>query len=132
MGARLIRNIVWVIDDWRLCRDWTRAVTKVFNLIHIEPNAWKFNLLIKNFKHIHPIFGGIGMKIVNKCCISRPNKSNILLSSQIFYKNISLCAYLIRLRFNSHSSIYNGHIMILICYFFKLSQRIVLLINSKV
>ena len=72
------------------------------------------------------------MEVVDKGSIPGPYNSLDLLSSEILHENIHLVPDIVGLSLPGHSSIHNGYVAILVCYFFHLVQREAIEIDSEI
>ena len=135
LDSRVIGQIVSIVKKCPLLKrsKRTRTVAKTWEFVHIKPDTWELDFLIKVVKHIDPILSGIRMQEVNKTCGSWPDSTNKIWTGRGFDINISLEPFGIGKAITQLDSCINDwHIIIVLEYFVHSIKGEPSLVNSEI
>ena len=112
-SSRSIWDIFRVIHHCRPCRNITKSITHIGDLIHIKPNTREGDLIIEKLHHISPIFRRIRMEVIRKVDRTSPNLTNEVTSLSIFDIDVSLLALLVSITQHSNTGLHDRYILMI-------------------
>ena len=132
LPPRMVGDIIGIVNN-SLAFGWlTRSITKIGNLVHIQPTSRKINLSMQMSQHIDPILCGVGMEIINKIRQPRPHLALLIFSFRRLNIHISLLPLLIGVTLpTSDTGLYYWHVFVVISYFLHPVQREIVSIHRE-
>lgn len=87
--SHLINSFILLYSKWLICR---LISSKIGRFVHIQPNTWKFDLVIESFQLIFPKIRSSRVKVIYKMNLSWPDLTSVVFTylSRIMQKDIKL------------------------------------------